>query len=154
MGLMILPTVGSISLDAISSVPKSLSQGAYSLGCTKMEVVTKVVFPAAISGIAASIILGISRAVGETMIVTVAAGQRPIQYVGESLLENAQTIVNPFQTIATMTAYIAQVSLGDTPYDSVEFLTLFAVGLVLFAITLSMNMISRVISSRIREEYE
>ena len=154
MGLMILPTVGSISLDAITSVPRALHNGAYGLGATKMEVATKVVVPAAISGIAASVILGISRAVGETMIVTIAAGQRPILFNGENLLENLGTVVNPFQSIATMTAYIAQVSLGDAPYGSIEYETLFAVGLVLFAMTLTMNVVSRSIASRIREEYE
>ena len=154
MGLMILPTVGSISLDAITSVPRALQDGAYGLGATKMEVVLKVVVPAAISGITAAMILGISRAVGETMIVTIAAGQQPILYNGANWVENLQIIVNPFQTIAAMTAYIAQVSLGDAPYGSVEYNTLFSVGLVLFAITLTMNVLSRTISSRIREEYE
>ncbi|MGK7906901.1 MAG: phosphate ABC transporter permease subunit PstC [Synechococcus sp.] len=154
MGLMILPTVGSISLDAITSVPQALHNGAYGVGATKMEVITKIVLPAAISGIAASVILGISRAVGETMIVTIAAGQKPLLYSGDTVLENLGIIANPFQSIATMTAYIAQVSLGDAPYGSVEYETLFAVGLVLFVMTLSMNVISRMIASRIREEYE
>ncbi|WP_017324260.1 phosphate ABC transporter permease subunit PstC [Synechococcus sp. PCC 7336] len=154
MGLMILPTVGSISLDAIVSVPRALHDGAYALGSTKMEVATTVVIPAAISGIAASIILGISRAVGETMIVTVAAGQQPILYSGDTALENLAIVTNPLQSIATMTAYIAQVSLGDAPQDSIEYRTLFAVGLVLFSITLAMNLISRTIASRIREEYD
>ncbi|MEO0803075.1 MAG: phosphate ABC transporter permease subunit PstC [Cyanobacteria bacterium J06642_2] len=152
MGLMILPTVGSISLDAITSVPKALRDGAYGLGATKMETIIKVILPAAASGIISAIILGISRAVGETMIVTIAAGQQPISYVGNPA-EVLGTIVNPFQTIATMTAYIAQVSLGDAPYGSVEYETLFAVGMVLFVITLSTNIISKVIASRIREDY-
>lgn len=154
MGLMILPTVGSISLDALLAVPKDLHSGAYAVGATKMEVSTKVVVPAAISGIAAAIILGISRAVGETMVVAIAAGQQPIQYTGDNVFENFLTVINPFQSIATMTAFIAQVSLGDTPFGTVEYKTLFAVGLVLFALTLGLNTISRSISNRIREVYE
>ncbi len=153
MGVMITPTVGSISLDSINAVPQALHNGAYALGATKMEVALKVVFPAAISGIAASIILGISRAVGETMIVTVAAGQQPVSY-GDGFFGVLGSIVNPLQSMATMTAYIAQVSLGDSPFGSIQYVTLFAVGMLLFGITLSLNMISRVISSRIRNVYE
>lgn len=153
MGLMILPTVGSISLDAITSVPKALRDGAYGLGATKMESIVKVILPSAASGIIAAIILGVSRAVGETMIVTIAAGQQPILYAGDNAADIVGKVVNPFQTIATMTAYIAQVSLGDAPYGSVEYETLFAVGMVLFAITLTTNIISKVIASRIREDY-
>lgn len=149
MGVMIIPTVGSISLDAINAVPRSLQDGAYALGSTKMEVAIRVVFPAAASGITAAILLGVSRAVGETMIVAIAAGQRPISYT-QGLL----SMINPFQSVATMTAYIAQVSLGDSPYGSIQYETLFAVGLSLFLMTLILNMVSRTISNRIRNVYE
>ncbi len=153
MGVMILPTVGSISLDSINAVPRALHDGAYALGATKMEVALKVVFPAAVSGIFSSIILGISRAVGETMIVTIAGGTQPISY-GQGFWGVLSSIFNPFQSMATMTAYIAQVSLGDSPYGSIQYETLFAVGSVLFAITLALNIISRMISERIRNVYE
>jgi phosphate transport system permease protein len=153
MGVMILPTVGSISLDSINAVPRALHDGAYALGATKMEVALKVVFPAAVSGIFSSVILGISRAVGETMIVTVAGGQQPVSY-GEGFFGVLGSIFSPFQSMATMTAYIAQVSLGDSPFGSIQYKTLFAVGVVLFSITLSLNIISRMISERIRNVYE
>jgi phosphate transport system permease protein len=149
MGVMIIPTVGSISLDAINAVPRSLQDGAYALGSTKMEVAIRVVFPAAASGITAAILLGISRAVGETMIVAIAAGQQPISYA-----QGLGAMINPFQSVATMTAYIAQVSLGDSPYGSIQYETLFAVGLSLFLMTLTLNMVSRIISNRIRNVYD
>lgn len=142
MGVMIIPTVGSISLDALRSVPRSLREAAYGLGATKMEVTTKIVFPAAISGIAASIILGISRAVGETMIVVIAMGQEP------------RLTLNPLESAAAMTAYIAQVAAGDTPRDSIGYKTLFAVGTTLFLITLLLNIISYFITRHFREVYD
>ncbi|MEN9250930.1 MAG: phosphate ABC transporter permease subunit PstC [Thermostichales cyanobacterium BF4_bins_65] len=153
MGVMIIPTVSSISIDAINAVPRSLLDGAYALGATKMEVILRVVFPAAISGIIASIILGISRAVGETMIVTVAAGQQPVAY-GDSFWSALQAAINPLQSMATMTAFIAQVALGDAPAGSIEYKTLYAVGLSLFLMTLAMNLLSQYISKRFREVYE
>ncbi len=142
MGVMIIPTIGSISLDSLTAVPRSLREAAYGLGATKMEVTTKIVFPAAISGIAASIILGISRAVGETMIVVIAAGQQP------------RLTLNPFEAVAAMTAYIAQVAAGDTPRDSIGYKTLYAVGTTLFLITLLLNIISYFITRRFREVYD
>jgi phosphate transport system permease protein len=154
LGVMIIPTVSSISLDAINAVPRALQEGAYGLGATKMEVVLKVVFPAAISGILASIILGISRAVGETMIVTIAAGQQPVSYTGQNFWENLAIVFNPAQSMATMTAYIAQVSLGDAPAGSIAHVTLYIVGLSLFFMTLFMNLLSMYISKRFREAYE
>lgn len=153
MGIMIIPTVGSISLDSINAVPQELHNGAYALGATRMEVAIQIVFPAAISGVAASVILGISRAVGETMIVTIASGQQPVSY-SEGFFTSLGTVFNPLQSMATMTAYIAQVSLGDVAFGSIEYETLFAVGMVLFSITLSLNIISREISKRIRIAYE
>lgn len=141
-GVMITPTVGSISLDAIKSVPSSLREGSYALGMTKLETIVKVVLPAALSGIAASIILGVSRAVGETMTVLIAAGAQP------------RLTLNPFESIATMTAFMAQVSGGDAPRGSFNFKSLYAVGAVLFVITLILNITSYFISNRFKEKYD
>jgi phosphate transport system permease protein len=142
VGIMIIPMVSSLSEDALSAVPRALREAAYGLGATKFEVATRVVVPAALSGIVASFILAISRAVGETMAVTLAAGATPRMTL--SFLESIQT----------MTAYIVQVSLGETPHGTLEYSTIFAVGLSLFVITLSMNLISQRVTRRFREEYE
>ncbi len=138
MGIMIIPTVASLSEDALYGVPRSLREGAYALGATTRQVVTGVVIPAASSGIIASFILGISRALGETMIVAIAAGQTP------------RLTLNPLVPIETMTAYIVQVSLGDVPTGSLEFRTIFAVGLTLFLINLAFNLFSYRLASRQR----
>ncbi len=142
VGIMIIPLVSSLSEDALSAVPNSIRQGAYALGATKYEVSTRTVVPAALSGVIASFILALSRAIGETMAVTIAAGATP------------KLTLNPFTSIETMTAYIVQVSRGETPYGSIEYKTIFAVGLVLFLITLVMNAISLVVLRRFREVYE
>jgi len=142
MGFMILPMVASISEDAMSAVPQSLRQAALALGATKMETTWGVVIPAALSGIAAAFILAVSRAIGETMIVAIAAGQQP------------KLTLNPLQSIETMTAYIVQVSLGDTPHQSIAYKTIFAVGMLLFVMTFLMNMISHWFTRRFREVYE
>ncbi len=142
MGVMILPMVSSLSEDAMRAVPRTLREGAYALGSTKLEVSTLVVVPAALSGIVSAFILAVSRAIGETMIVTIAAGQNP------------SFTLNPFVPIETMTAYIVQVSQGDAPAGSIEFKTIFAVALLLFAITLGMNLLSQYVVGRFREEYE
>jgi len=142
MGIMITPTVGSISLDAIRAVPRSLREGSYALGITKLETIFKVVLPAALSGIMASIILGMSRAVGETMTVLIAAGSQP------------RLTLNPFESIATMTAFMAEISGGDAPRGSLSFKTLYAVGAVLFLITLVLNLASYWISHRFKEKYD
>ena len=142
MGIMILPMVSSLSEDAMTAVPNSLREAAYALGATKLEVATRVVVPSALSGIAASFILATSRAIGETMIVTIAAGQNP------------NFTLNPFVPIETMTAYIVQVSLGDAPAGTFEFKTIFAVALTLFCMTLIMNLLSQWIVRRFREQYE
>lgn len=142
VGIMIIPMVASLSEDALSAVPRALREAAYGLGATKFEVSTRVAVPAALSGIVASFILAISRAVGETMAVTLAAGATPRMTL--SFLESVQT----------MTAYIVQVSLGETPHGSIEYRTIFAVGLVLFCMTLAMNLISNRITARFREVYE
>ncbi len=142
LGISILPLVASISEDAIYSVPQSLRQGAYALGCTKREVVTGVVIPAALSGIVASFILAASRAVGETMIVTVAGGQNPT--LG----------LDPTVPIQTMTSFIVQASLGDIVVGSLAYRTLFAVGATLFLITLALNLFSFWFVRKFKEKYE
>ncbi len=142
MGVMIMPMVSTLSEDAMVAVPRSLRDAAYALGATRFEVATKVVMPAALGGIIASFILALSRAVGETMIVLVAAGATP------------NLTFNPLEAIQTMTAYIVQVSLGETPQGTIEFETIFAVGLLLFAITLAMNKFGRWVVHRYSEKYE
>jgi phosphate transport system permease protein len=141
MGVMIIPTIASVSEDAIYAVPRSLREGAYALGATKRETATKVVVPAALSGIVAATILGISRAVGETMIVSVAAGNL------------AQLTANPLQSVQTMTAFIVQVASGDTPTGSLTYNTIFAVGSTLFIMTLILNIVSYMFVRRFREAY-
>ncbi|BBM70152.1 phosphate ABC transporter permease subunit PstC [Rhodothermus marinus] len=141
VGIMIIPMVASLSEDALRAVPRSLAEGAYALGATKYEVVLRVVVPAALSGIMASFILALSRAIGETMIVTLAAGATP------------KLTLNPLESIQTMTAYIVQVSLGDTPQGTVVYQSLFAVGLVLFVLTLGMNLLANRIILRFKETY-
>jgi phosphate transport system permease protein len=142
MGIMIVPLVSSLSEDALSSVPRSLREGAFALGATRFEAATQVVVPAALSGIVASVILALSRAVGETMVVAVAAGQTP------------NFTVDPRVAVETMTAYIVQVSLGDTPTGSLEYQTIFAVGSTLFVITFLLNIFSHWFVRRFREVYE
>lgn len=142
MGIMIIPIIASLSEDAMHAVPMSLREGALALGSTKFQVSIKVVLPAAFSGIAASFILGVSRAVGETMIVAIAAGQQP------------RLTLNPLVPIETVTAYIVQVSLGDTPTGTIEYKTIFAAGMSLFVVTFFLNMISYWLKKRFREEYE
>jgi phosphate transport system permease protein len=142
VGIMVLPMVASLCDDAIRAVPASLRQGAYAVGATHLEVSTRVVIPAALSGIVASFVLALSRAVGETMAVTIAAGLSP------------KLTLNPLESIQTMTAYIVQVSLGDTPAGTIEYETIFAVGAVLFGITLVANLIAHRILHRFREVYE
>ena len=136
MGIMIIPMVSTLSEDAMNAVPSSLREAAYGLGAKKYQVALKVVFPSAISGIVASFILAISRAIGETMIVSLAAGGKP-----------ALTI-NPLDAIQTMTAYIVTVSQGETPQGSVEYNSIFAVGLLLFFLTLIMNLVGRFIVTK------
>jgi len=136
MGIMITPIISSISEDALYSVPDSLRLSAYSLGARKSQVVVKIVFRAALPGIVSAYILGFARAIGETMIVAIAAGSRPV------------FTLNIFESIQTITGYIAQVAMGDAPYGTLEYYSLFAVGLYLLAIVLIMNMIGLVISRR------
>ena len=141
MGIMIIPMVSSLSEDAMISVPRSLRQAAYALGATKLETSVKVVVPAALSGIVASFILAISRAIGETMLVTIAAGATP------------RMTANPLDSIQTMTAYIVQLALGEAPHGSLEYNTIFAVGLVLFFMTLGMNLLGHWVVRKWRQAY-
>jgi phosphate transport system permease protein len=138
---MIVPTIASLSEDALSAVPLGLRQGSYALGANKMQTTLRVVVPAAISGIAAAIVLGISRAVGETMIVSLAAGNRP----------NIST--NPLEGAQTMTGFIANAALGDSRVGSLEYNTLFAVGLLLFIGTLIINFFSIRLVRKFRKAY-
>jgi phosphate transport system permease protein len=141
MGIMILPLVSSLTEDALHSVPNGLREGSYALGSTRMQTSLRVVVPAAFSGISAAAILAVSRAVGETMIVAIAAGQQP------------RLTFDPRVPVETMTAYIVQVSLGDTPAGTLEYRTIFAVGMLLFTATFALNMISIWLRNRFREEY-
>jgi len=141
VGIMIIPMVTSLSEDAMNAVPKSLRDGAYALGATKFESALKIVLPAALSGIVASFVLAFSRAVGETMIVTVAAGATP------------NLTASPLESIQTMTAYIVQVSLGDTQRGSIEYGSIFAVGMALFIITFLLNSVAQYVARKFREEY-
>lgn len=141
VGIMIIPMIASLSEDAMSSVPNSMREGALALGATRFEVTMKVIVPAAMSGIVASFVLGISRAIGETMIVTLAGGATP------------KLTFNPTESIQTMTAYIVQVSSGDAGYGTTVYYSIYAVGMTLFLFTLIMNLLAQYISRRFREGY-
>jgi phosphate transport system permease protein len=141
MGIMILPLVSSLSEDAMRSVPNGLREGAYALGATRMEAAVRVVLPAAFSGISAAIVLAMSRAIGETMIVAIAAGQQP------------RLTLDPRVPVETMTAYIVQVTGGDTPTGTLEYRTIFAVGMLLFLSTFVLNLFSNMLRERFRETY-
>jgi phosphate transport system permease protein len=142
MGVMIIPLVASMSEDALSAVPRALREASYGLGSTKLETTIRVVLPAAVSGIVAAFIIAISRAIGETMIMAIAAGARP------------NLTSNPFESAWTMTGYIASISGGDLAYDTLDYNSIFIVGLLLFLMTLTLNVISRAIVTRFREVYE
>ena len=141
MGIMIIPYVSSISEDAMRAVPMSLREGSYAMGATRYQTATRVVVPAAVSGIAAAYILGISRAVGETMILAIAAGMQP------------NLTFNPMEPAATITAYIVQVALGDLPHGSLGYQTIFAAGLTLMLFTLAFNIVGHMMRRRFREIY-
>ncbi len=142
IGILIIPLVSSMSEDALSAVPRALREAAYGLGATKLETAVKVVLPAALSGITAAFIVAISRAIGETMIVAVAAGA------------GSAFTFNPFKAAETMTGHIVRISGGDISYDSIDYNSLFAIGLMLFFMTLFLNIVSQRIVRRFREEYE
>ncbi len=142
MGVMLLPTVASISEDSMAAVPRDLRDGAYALGSTRVQVATRIVVPAAISGIIASFVLAISRAIGETMIVLIAAGGQP------------NWSWNPLEAVQTMTAFVAATGQGDVPTGSIEYKTIFAVGATLFVMTFAMNLVAIRLVRRFREIYE
>lgn len=142
VGVMIIPTVSSLCDDAFRAVPRNLREAAYALSATKFEVSTRIVLPSAMSGVVAAVLLALARAIGETMAVTLAAGMTP------------KLTLNPLESIQTMTGYIVQVSLGDTPAGTIEYQTIFAVGMTLFLITLTVNLVSHKIMRRFREVYE
>lgn len=142
MGIMIIPLVSSLSEDAMHSVPMGLREAGYALGSHKIQVAFKIVVPAALSGICASIILAVSRAIGETMIVAIAAGMQP------------RLTLNPFVPIETITAYIVQISLGDTPHGTLEYKTIFVCGLTLFLLTFALNILSYKLKKRFQEVYD
>jgi phosphate transport system permease protein len=141
VGILIIPLVSSMSEDALYAVPRALREASYGLGATKLETVTKVVIPSALSGILAAFIVAVSRAIGETMIVAIAAGAGP------------NFTFNPFDSAETMTGHIARISGGDISYDSIDYNSIFAIGLTLFIMTFVLNVLSRVIISRFREAY-
>lgn len=142
MGIMIIPLVSSLSEDAMHAVPMRLKEGAYALGSNKLQVAFLIVLPAALSGVIASIILAVSRAIGETMIVAIAAGQQP------------RFTFNPMVPVETITAYIVQVSLGDTPHGTIEYRTIFACGMALFTLTFILNILSFKFKERFKEVYD
>lgn len=137
-----MPLVSSLSEDALHAVPDSLRQAAYGVGATKLETALRVVVPAALSGIAAAFVVSISRAIGETMVVAIAAGAGP------------KLTANPFESAETMTGHIVRISGGDLPYDSIDYNSIFAIALLLFVMTLGLNILSRRIVARFREVYE
>ena len=141
VGIMIIPMVSSLSEDVLRAVPRSLREAGYALGSTKFDVSTKIVVPAALSGIIASFLLAISRAIGETMAVTIASGAHP------------NMMLTPFREVEAMTAFIVNVSLGDTPAGSIEYKSIYAVGLTLFLMTLFMNIVAQYVLRRFREVY-
>jgi phosphate transport system permease protein len=141
MGVMIVPYIASVAEDAMRAVPMSMREGSYAMGATRFQTAIRVVTPAAISGIVAAYILAISRAVGETMVVAVAAGQQPT------------LTFNPMEGAATITAYIVQVAMGDLPHGSIEYQSIFAAGLVLFVLTLGFNIVGHIVRKKYREQY-
>lgn len=142
MGIMIIPYITSLSEDALRAVPKSLREASYGLGASKLQTAFKVIVPAASSGIIVSVILGVSRALGETMIVAIAAGQQP------------NLTLNPLESVETITTYIVQVSMGDVPQDSLEYRTIFAAGITLFVFTFLLNNISFWIQKKYQNRYD
>ncbi len=153
VGILIIPLVSSLSEDALHAVPDGLRQAAYGLGATKLETSLKIVLPAALSGITAAFVVAISRAIGETMVVAIAAGAGPKNFdIGQDSLFGH--ILNPFVAAETMTGHIVRISGGDLSYDSIDYNSIFAIGLMLFLMTLGLNMLSRRFVNRFREVYE
>lgn len=141
MGIMIIPYISSVSEDAMMAVPMQIREGSYAIGATKFQTAFKVIIPSAFSGIAAAFIIGVSRAIGETMVVAIAAGGQP------------NLTANPLEPVQTLTAYIVAVSLGDVPHGTIEYKTIFAAGITLFFMTLGFNILGFWLRKRIREAY-
>ncbi len=154
IGILILPLVTSMSEDALRAVPNSLREAAYGLGATKLETAVRIVLPAAISGIGAAVIVAISRAVGETMVVALAAGAGPRNFNSWGEAFSNLAMLNPGKAAETMTGHIVRISGGDLSYDSIDYSSLFAIGLVLFVMTLGLNILSRWLVRRYREVYD
>ncbi len=153
VGILIIPLVSSMSEDALHAVPVSLREAAYGLGATKLETSLRIVLPAALSGITAAFVVAISRAVGETMVVAIAAGAGPKNFrFGEDSIFGY--ILNPFESAETMTGHIVRISGGDLSYNSIDYNSIFAIGLTLFVLTLGLNVLSRRFVARFREVYE
>jgi phosphate transport system permease protein len=150
VGILIVPLISSLAEDAMAAVPGSLRQAAYALGASRFEVATRIVFPAALSGIAAGVVIAMSRAVGETMVVTLAAGASPRNFIWS----DPGAMLDPFSGAQTMTGYIAITASGDLSYDTVDYNSIFAIGLALFVMTLVLNSLSRRIVKRYRQVYE
>lgn len=153
IGILILPLVASMSEDALSSVPRGLREAAYGLGATKLEAAVKIVVPAALSGLGAAFIVGISRAVGETMVVAIAAGSGPRNFANWPDALRGLALFNPFRAGETMTGHIVRISGGDLSYDSIDYTSIFAIALMLFLITLALNIFSQWIVRRYRMKY-
>jgi phosphate transport system permease protein len=153
IGILIIPLVSSMSEDALSAVPRALREASYGLGATKLETAIKIVVPAAISGLSAAFIVAISRAIGETMVVAIAAGAGPRNFDNWGDAVNGLKFLNPFVAGETMTGHIVRISGGDLSYDSIDYDSIFAIALVLFVLTMLLNLISRWVVRRFREEY-
>jgi phosphate transport system permease protein len=153
IGILIIPLVSSMSEDALSAVPNALREGAYAMGATRLETATRVVVPAALSGLAAAAIVAMSRAVGETMVVAIAAGSGPRNFANWGDAMHNLAFLNPTKAAETMTGHIVRISGGDLSYESIEYDSIFAIALMLFFITLILNLISRWIVRRFRQEY-
>ncbi len=153
IGILIIPLVSSMSEDALSAVPHSLREGAYGMGATKLETSIKIVLPAAVSGLAAAAIVAMSRAVGETMVVAIAAGSGPRNFTGWNEALTGLNFLNPLRAAETMTGHIVRISGGDLSYESIEYDSIFAIALMLFIMTMVLNVISRWVVNRFRQEY-
>jgi phosphate transport system permease protein len=153
MGILILPLISSMSEDALSAVPRALREASYGMGATRLETAVRIVLPAALSGIAAAVIVAMSRAVGETMVVAIAAGSGPRNYDNWGEVLKGLNFLNPFKAAETMTGHIVRISGGDLSYDSIEYDSIFAIAMMLFILTLILNLISRWFVRRFRQEY-
>lgn len=153
IGILIIPLVSSMSEDALSAVPRSLREASYGVGATRLETAVKVAVPAALSGISAAVIVGISRAVGETMVVAIAAGAGPRNFASWPEAVKGLNFLNPFKAAETMTGHIVRISGGDLSFDTIDYDSIFAIAFMLFVLTMILNIISRWVVRRFRQEY-